>query len=620
MRTFTFSVLFFLATLPALLAQADFETTTALFGDLRARLIGPATMSGRVTCLAVDPTDETTVYVGSAGGGIWKTTNAGATLDPVFDDHTQSIGAIAVAPSDPQTVYVGTGEPWPRNSVSIGEGMYRSTDGGRRWEAIGLPASERIAAIVVHPQDPQTVFVAALGPLWSDGEERGVYRSTDGGANWERVLYIDASTGAADLSLDPNDPDVLFASMWSHRRTPYSFDSGFGGTSGLYRSTDGGSTWSPLTEGLPAEKLGRIGVAVAPGNGQVIYASVETGTKETKGMYRSDDGGDRWELVDRGFNNQVRPFYFAALSVDPSNDSIVVKNGLSGMISEDRGKTWRDFDPYVHSDAHAIWIDPRDGRHLLVGTDGGVYESRDRGRTFKMWQNLPLSQFYHVGVDDATPYRVYGGLQDNGSWFGPSSKPGGITNADWVKTYGGDGFYSFRHPTKAHIIFSEYQGGNLVRYDERTGRAKRIAPYRTAADDPLRFNWNAPVHVSADGERLYFASQYLFRSEDDGDSWQRISPDLTTNDTAFQQQQLSGGLTIDNSGAEAYTTIYAIAESPVDGQTVWVGTDDGNLQLTRDGGAHWELPQHRHSGPAREQLGDLRGTQPARRGHGLRNL
>ncbi len=570
-------------------AQPDFETTTALFGDLRGRLIGPATMSGRISCLAVDPTDETTVYVGAAGGGVWKTTNAGATLDPVFDEYTQSIGAIAIAPSDPQTVYVGTGEPWPRNSVSIGDGVYKTIDGGQRWKMVGLPQSEHIGAIIVHPDDPATVFVAALGPLWSDGEERGVFRSTNGGESWERVLYLDAATGAADISLDPSNPQILFASMWSHRRYPDSFDSGYGGTSGLYRSTDGGATWNRLTEGLPDETLGRIGVAVAPGNGQVVYASVETGTKETKGLYRSEDGGDSWALVDRGFNNQVRPFYFADLTVDPSNDSIVAKNGLSGIISEDRGKTWRDFDPRVHSDSHAIWIDPVDGRHLLVGTDGGVYESRDRGRTFRMWQNLPVSQYYHVSVDRASPYRIYGGLQDNGSWYGPSSKPGGITNADWSKTLGGDGFYSFRHPTREYLVFSEYQGGGLARYDERNGRAKMISPYRTADTDPLRFNWNAPVHLSSDGGRLYFGSQYLFRSADDGDSWQRISPDLSTNDTTYQQQQRSGGLSLDNSGAENYTTIYTVAESPLDENTIWVGTDDGNLQLTMDGGSNWTL-------------------------------
>ncbi|PPK88725.1 photosystem II stability/assembly factor-like uncharacterized protein [Neolewinella xylanilytica] len=578
-------------------AQSDFATTTAHFGDLRARQIGPATMSGRVSCLAVHPGDAATVYIGAGGGGVWKTTNNGATLQPVFDDHVQSIGAIALAPADPQTVYVGTGEPWVRNSVSIGDGVYRSRDGGNRWQHIGLDSTERIAAIVVHPKHPDTLYVAALGPLWSDGTQRGVFRSTNGGADWDRVLYLDEATGAASLSMHPEDPNILFAAMWSHRRYPHTFDSGFTGRSGLYRSRDGGESWELLSEGLPAETLGRIGVAVAPGNGEVVYASVETGSKETKGLYRSEDGGDTWSLVDRTFPNQIRPFYFAQLAVDPSNDSIVVKCGLSAVITQDAGNSWRTFDQSVHSDAHDIYIDPADGRHILVATDGGVYESFDRGYTFKMWQNLPVSQFYHVSVDNADPYRIYGGLQDNGSWYGPSSQPGGIQNSDWRKTLGGDGFYSFRHPTQTHYVFSEYQGGNLARFDERTGRAKSITPYPDTEAGELRFNWSAPLHLSADGERLYFASQYLFLSTDAGDSWQRISPDLTTNDTSLQQQWKSGGLSIDNSGAENHTTVYAVAESPSDPNIIWAGTDDGNLQVTLDGGDSWNLVNPASEGP-----------------------
>ena len=567
----------------------EFSTTTALFGDLQARQIGPATMSGRVSCLAVDPTDASTVYIGAGGGGVWRTTDGGSSVQPVFDDYSQSIGAIALAPSNPKVVYVGTGEPWVRNSVSVGTGVYRSTDGGNRWQSLGLDSTERISGIVVHPEDENVVYVAALGPLWSDGSQRGVFKTTDGGQTWARILYLDESAGAASISMDPARPDVLFVGMWSHRRTPYDFDSGYRGNSGLYRTTDGGENWTKLTNGLPDETLGRIAVAVAPGNGKVVYAAVETGTKQTKGVYRSADGGDSWSLIDKSFNSQVRPFYFASLAVDPSNDSIVAKCGLTAIISETAGKLWRDFPSHVHSDYHAIWFDPEDGKHILVGTDGGVYESRDRGRSFRMWNNLPISQFYHVSVDRAAPYRVYGGLQDNGSWYGPSQSAGGITNADWSVTMGGDGFYSFRHPTKPHLVFSEAQGGALARWDERTGRSKSIAPYRDAGTDELRYNWNAPIHLSADGKRLYFASQYLYRSANEGDSWDRISPDLTTNDTAFQQQYESGGLSIDNSGAENYTTIYAVAESPLDAETVWVGTDDGKLQVTRDGGQSWNL-------------------------------
>lgn len=579
-----------------LTAQTEFKTSTTLFGDLRARHIGPALMSGRVSCLAVSASDAATVYVGAAGGGVWKTTSAGGRLEPIFDDYTQSIGAIAIAPSDEEVVYVGTGEPWPRNSVSVGTGMYKSSDGGRRWQAIGLDDSERIAGIAVHPEDPNTVYVAALGPLWSPGEQRGVFKTTDGGASWSKVLYVDAHTGAANLSLDPNNPEILYVAMWSHRRYPYSFDSGFNGNSGLYKTTDGGASWAQLTEGLPDEKLGRIGVAVAPSNSEIVYASVETGTDATKGMYRSDDAGATWKLIDNSFGSKVRPFYFSELTVDPSDENTVAKCGLNGVISEDGGDTWRTFTGGVHSDYHDIWIDPNDGEHILVGTDGGVYESYDRGYTFKMWMNLPISQFYHVSVDNDKPYRVYGGLQDNGSWFGPSRKAGGITNADWTKTFGGDGFYSFRHPTKQHIVFSEYQGGKLVRADERTGAAKSIPPYKTEDSDPLRFNWNSPIHLSQDGERLYFASQYLFRSEDDGDSWERISSDLSTNDKRKQQQHLSGGLSIDNSTAENYTTIYAVAESPLDQNIIWAGTDDGNLHMTNDGGESWTQLNNRLPG------------------------
>ena len=576
-------------TLPCLLGAQDFETTTALFGDLQARQIGPATMSGRVSCLTVDPTDANVIYVGAGGGGIWKTTNGGATVQPVFDDYSQSIGAIAVAPSAPKTLYAGTGEPWTRNSVSVGTGVYKSTDGGTRWQPIGLDSSERIAGIVVHPADPNTVYVAALGPLWSDGTQRGVYKTTDGGSNWARVLYLNESTGAASITMDPTDPDRLFVAMWSHRRYPYSFDSGYAGTSGLYRTTDGGKQWTELKQGLPDETLGRIGVAIAPGKPEVVYATVETGTKETKGFYRSTDGGDSWSLIDRSANNQVRPFYFAHIVVDPGNDSIVLKAGWQPTITEDAGEVWRTLDGSIHADLHAAWFDPANGKHIIVGTDGGVYESFDRGYTFRMWNNLPLSQFYRVSVDLADPYNVYGGLQDNGSWYAPSSSPGGVENHDWTRTFGGDGFYSFRHPTKPHLVFSEAQGGMIYRWDERSGRANSIKPYTDDTTDDLRFNWNAPIHLSADGERLYFASQYLYRSNDEGDSWQRISPDLTTNDTAYQKQYESGGLSIDNSTAENYTTIYAVAESPLDEQVVWVGTDDGNLQLTRNGGQDWQL-------------------------------
>ncbi|MDX1407168.1 MAG: hypothetical protein R3330_03515, partial [Saprospiraceae bacterium] len=584
--------LLFSAVLCALVGIADAQSTSvtgsALFGALRARHIGPAVMSGRISTLAVVPDKPEIMYVGAAGGGVWKSNTAGATFRPVFDEHTQSIGKITIDPNDHETVWVGTGEVWVRNSVSVGTGIYKSQDGGGTWERMGLENSERISDIIVHPDSSHIVYVGAMGHLWDSNEERGVYRTTDGGTTWERIFYVDENTGCADLDIDPDNPEIMYAAMWSYRRYPWKFDSGFTGKSGLYKTTDGGETWSPINHGFPEETLGRIAIAVAPSNGEVIYCSVECKSKDGKGIYLSTDQGANWELVNNEFNATVRPFYFSNMVVDPLNDSIVMKCGLTMIISEDRAEVFRQVGSGVHSDIHDIWIDPNNTKHVIIGTDGGVYESFDRGYTFKMFMNLPVSQFYRVSVDNARPYNVYGGLQDNGSWYGPSRKAGGITNSDWQRTFGGDGFYSFRHPTDPDIVYSEYQGGNLVRYNRQTGVAKYIKPYPAGEGEKYRFNWNSPIALSpSNPDRIYFASQYLFRSEDRGDSWDRISPDLTTDDPAKQKQRESGGLSIDNSTAENHCTIYAIEESPVDDQVIWCGTDDGNLQVTTDGGATW---------------------------------
>ncbi len=564
------------------------ETTQTLFGGMRARQIGPAVMSGRISSIAVEPNKPEVIYIGAAGGGVWKSVTAGALFRPVFDEYSQSIGKITIAPSEPETIWVGTGEPWVRNSVSVGTGIYKSINGGTNWQLMGLENSERIGDIIVHPEHPDTVYVAVLGHLWNANEERGVYKTTDGGKTWKKIFYIDENTGASDLDIDPDNPEIIYATMWSHRRYPWSFDSGLNGKSGVYKSTDGGQNWQPIQNGLPKEKLGRMAIAVAPSNGQVIYLSVECKSKEGKGLYLSTDAGANWKKVSNEFNTTVRPFYFANMVVDPLNDSIVMKCGLQAIISEDRGDRFRMIDGSVHSDIHDIWIDPANTKHVILATDGGVYESFDRGYTFKMWMNLPVSQFYHVSVDNDQPYHVYGGLQDNGSWYGPSQKAGGIGNSDWKNTFGGDGFYSFRHPENEDVVFSEYQGGNLVRYSKKTGQAKDIQPYPEEGEDKFRYNWNAPIHLSpTNPNRMYLGAQYLFMSEDMGDSWQRISPDLTTDDSEKQKQHESGGLSIDNSTAENHCTVYAIAESYQDGQTIWVGTDDGNLQLTTNGGKNW---------------------------------
>ncbi|MFM9947840.1 MAG: WD40/YVTN/BNR-like repeat-containing protein [Saprospiraceae bacterium] len=579
-------IVLLLLSLTGLHAQSD--KLSGLLGSLRARHIGPAVMSGRISSLDVVNAKPEIIYIGAAGGGVWKSISGSADFRPVFDDYTQSIGKIAIDQNNPETVWVGTGEPWVRNSVSVGTGIYKTTDGGSNWKHMGLKDSERISDIVIHPKDPNTVYVAALGHLWNANEERGIFKTTDGGATWKKILYLDEHTGGSDLEIDPENPDIVYAAMWSFRRLPWTFDSGFNGKSGLYKSTDGGATWNLAHNGLPQETLGRLAVAVAPSKSNVVYLTVECKSKDKKGLYLSEDKGGSWKKISNDFNTTVRPFYFSRMVVDPKNDSIVMKCGLNMIITEDRGDRFRAIDGTVHSDIHDVWIDPNNTKHLIIGTDGGAYESFDRGSSFKMWMNLPLSQFYHVSVDDEKPFNVYGGLQDNGSWYGPSRKAGGITNSDWKNSFGGDGFYSFRHPTKKEFIFSEYQGGNFVRYNSKTGVAKEIKPYPAVGEAEFRFNWNTPIHLSpTNTDRMYFASQYLFMSNDLGDTWKRISPDLTTNNPEKQKQKQSGGLTIDNSTAENHCTIYAIAESYKDGNIVWAGTDDGNLQVTANAGGSW---------------------------------
>ncbi len=558
-----------------------------LFGDMTARHIGPALMSGRVNDLEVHPTNSRIVYVGAAGGGVWKSNDAGTTFNPIFDDYCQSIGAIALDPSDPDnTIYVGTGETWTRNSVTIGDGLYKSTDGGGNWEKIGLEKSERIANIIINPNDPKEVYVAVLGALWGDSEDRGVYKSNDGGATWNKVLYIDQKTGCADLVMDPKDPATLYASMWEFRRTGWSFSSG-GSNSALYKSTDGGATWDKIHNGFPEGDLGRLGIAVAPSNPNVLYTVIEAEKDERKGLYRSDDAGKSWKQLNNDFGITVRPFYFSRIVVDPRDENVVVKGGLSGSISRDGGKTFKNLGN-MHSDIHDIAFSIKDSDIMYVGTDGGVYRSWNGGTTMEIVENLPLSQFYQISLDDAEPYNIYGGLQDNGSWYGPSSSPGGVQARDWNSIGAGDGFRVLKHPTK-NIIYSEMQGAeNVWQIDVDRQLSKTIQPQPTKGIGKLRFNWNAPMAISAhQPDRFYMGSQFLHRSEDMGDTWEIISPDLTTNDPSKQNQVASGGLSVDNSGAENHTTIFTIAESPLDENVIWVGTDDGNVQVTKDGGKSW---------------------------------
>ncbi len=559
-----------------------------MFGDLSARQIGPALMSGRISDLEGHPTNNRIIYAGTAGGGVWKSTNGGASFNSIFDDYIQSIGVVTVDPHDPDnTIWVGTGETWTRNSVSIGDGVYKSKDGGNNWTKIPLEGSERVSSIIVHPENKDVIYVGELGALWGDSKNRGVYKTTDGGQTWENIFYVDQKTGCADLVIDPTNPDILYASMWEFRRTAWSFNSG-GTQSGLFKSTDGGKTWNKIHNGYPSGKLGRIAIAVAPSDSNILYSVIETEKAENNGLYRSDNAGASWKKLNGDFGLVVRPFYFSRIVVDPKNPDVLVKGGLFGSISRDGGKTFKD-PGRMHADIHDILFDINDSDRMYFATDGGVYRSWDGANTLDMVDNLPVSQFYHLSIDNAEPYNIYGGLQDNGSWYGPSNSPGGIEARDWNSVGYGDGFRVLKHHTKP-IIYSEMQGAeNVWRYDMTLNQNKTIQPLPVKGDPKLRFNWNAPISLSTHKpDRIYIGSQFVHMSEDMGDSWTKISKDLTTNDKNKQNQADSGGLSKDNSGAENHCTIFTINESPIDQNVVWVGTDDGNVQVTKNGGKKWE--------------------------------
>lgn len=564
---------------------------------LGARNIGSAAMSGRVSALAAVPGKDgkTTLFVGAASGGVWKSSDGGTTFKPVFDKQpVQSIGAIALDPSNPQNVWVGTGEAWTRNSVSVGNGVYKSGDGGETWTYLGLPESERVAKILIDPRDGNTVYACVPGKLWSDSAERGLYKTRDGGKSWNLVLKgRNLSTGCASIGFDPKNPDVLFAGLWDFRRKGWTFRSGGESPetpsgSGLFRTADGGASWTEITDaanaGFPKKPYGRIAVAVAPSDANVVYALVES---TDSALYRSDDGGRTWDKRDKSQMMVWRPFYFANLIVDPKNPDRVFKPDLALIQSLDGGKSFANVGGGTHGDHHDVWIDPTDTQHVISGDDGGLWQSFDGGNKWWKQNNLPISQFYHVSVDQADPFRVYGGLQDNSSWVGDSAYPGGITNSRWENMYGGDGFWMFEDPADANYLYAEYQGGSIGRVNRHTHEIRFIQPM-AQYKEKLRWNWNAPIALSPHEKgAIYIGAQFLFRSSDHGQSWQRISPDLTSNDAQKQKQEESGGVTVDNSAAEMHTTIYSISESPRQAGLIWVGTDDGNVQLTRDGGQSW---------------------------------
>ncbi len=576
---------------PSLFAQSPAKFDAATVSGLPARNIGSATMSGRVAAIdAIEKDGRTTVFIGAASGGVWKSINGGTTFKPVFDrEPVQSIGAVAIDHSNPSVVWAGTGEAWTRNSVSVGDGIYKSTDGGENWTNLGLKDTEHIAKILIDPKDGNTVLVCATGHLWDDNDERGVFKTTDGGKSWKKTLAgANASTGCGMLSSSPQQPGTIFASLWDFRRQGWTFRSG-GPGSGLYKSTDGGDHWTELTDknskGLPDKPWGRVAVAVAPSKPNVVYANVES---KNSALFRSDDGGNTWNRLDASRFLVWRPFYFGNLIVDPKDENKIFKPDLFLLLSVNGGRSFSGVSQGAHGDFHDVWINPANPNIVYATDDGGVWRSEDGGTRWKHQHNLPVSQFYHVSVDNSDPYHVYGGLQDNSAWVGDSSYPGGVSNAQWENMYGGDGFWMFEDPSDPNYIYAEAQGGTIGRVNRNTHEVRPIQPLPEYGEKKLRFNWNAPIHMSPNEKgTIYIGAQFLFRSRDHGQSWDRISPDLTTNDPEKQKQEESGGVTIDNSAAEMHTSIYSISESPKNGQIIWVGTDDGNLQITRDGAKTW---------------------------------
>jgi photosystem II stability/assembly factor-like uncharacterized protein len=557
-----------------------------LFGSLKARQIGPALMSGRITDLVGHPTNARILYAGTAGGGVWKSSDGGSSFVSIFDKYAQSIGTIAIDPNNPdQVLWVGTGETWTRNSVSVGDGLYKSTDGGVSWKKVGFEKSERISSIQINPKNSDEVYVGVLGPLWGDSKERGVYKTSDGGKSWEQLLAGDNNTGCSELIVDKNNPNVLYAAFWEFRRTAWGFNSG-GEKSAMYKSTDAGKTWNKIHNGLPTGKMGRFAIALAPSDSKILYAGVES--EKDKGLYKSTDAGESWEYLNKDFGLVVRPFYFSRIVVDPKNPDIILKAGLYGSMSRDGGKTFKQINGSYHADVHDYWFNTNNSDEFYLATDGGIYRTWDAGGNTEMVNNIPVSQFYHVSVDNETPYNVYGGLQDNGSWFGPSSSPGGIEARDWTSVGYGDGFRVLKHPGKPYV-YSEMQGAEgMWRYDIERNQTRNIKIFSVQDDTKLRFNWNAPLTQSPNNDdRIYQGSQFLHVSNDMGNNWTKISPDLTTNNPNKQNQEESGGISKDNSGAENHCTIFTIAESPLDEKVIWVGTDDGNVQLTKDGGKTW---------------------------------
>ncbi len=580
-------------------AQSSVDTPTDpeeadIFHNLHFRNLGPATAGGRITSVVGVPANPNLYYVGAGGGGVFKTTNGGTTWKAIFEhEATSSVGAVALAPSNPNLVWVGTGEANVRNDVVDGAGVYFSSDAGQSWKLMGLKDAGQISRIIVDPQDPNTVFVGVLGHAWGPNTDRGVFRTSDGGKTWKKLLYLDDTTGVADLTIQPDNPKVLYAAMWHFRRYPWTLEDG-GASSGIYRSTDSGDTWKRLSEGLPKGPLGRIAIASAPSNPTHLYALIASKEKDAL-LWDSHDMGDHWTKVTDNHALDVRPFYFSRIVISPKDENKVFFLSFNLMESDDGGKTAHFADRGVHPDHHTLWIDPANPDRIIQGNDGGVFLSLDGAKSWRFMDGLPVEQFYQIATDSASPYTVCGGLQDNSAWCGPSSNNGrqGLTNADWYTVVGGDGEYSVPAPSDSNIIYSDAQNGFIERLDKRNHLSRFVRPVLESVESTppselkYRFNWTSPIAVSpTDANEIYLGGNVVFKSTDGGQSWSPISGDLTRNDKS--KQIVAGGpINHDISGAESYDTILSLVPADSDPRIMWVGTDDGLVQLTRDAGKTW---------------------------------
>ena len=584
--------LLFLCTATLLFSQ-DFSMD--LVKNMKPRNIGPGGMSGRITSIAVVEANPEIMYVGSASGGIWKSNSGGIKWEPIFEKElTASIGAVAIQQSNPSVIWAGTGEGNPRNSLNGGFGIYKSLDAGKTWKVMGLEKTRHIHRVIIHPANPDIVYVGAIGSPWGEHKERGVYKTIDGGKSWKQILFTNNKSGAADLIMDPKNPNKIIASMWEHKREPWFFKSG-GAGSGVYITYDGGENWKQITEkeGFPAGELGRIGVAIAPSNPDIIYALIEA---KKNALYKSEDGGFKWKKINDKPGIGNRPFYYSEIYVDPQNENRLYTVFTYINVSQDGGKNFKELMPAygvdngVHPDHHAWWIHPTNGKFMIDGNDGGLNITKDGGKSWRFIGNIPVAQFYHINVDNEFPYNIYGGMQDNGSWRGPAYvwKAQGIRNSYWQEISFGDGFDVVPDKEDSRYGWTMSQQGSVSRYDWKTGNNYGIKPTHKDASIKLRFNWNAAINIDPfNSSVLYFGSQFVHKSIDKGLTWTVISPDLSTNNPEKLKQAESGGLTMDATGAENHCTILVIEPSLLEKDVLWAATDDGQVHITKNGGEIW---------------------------------